>query len=287
MKKILLLLALSLGAARAGAQTAADSALLARPWAELPACDTTGRCIHKTYYVVADDSCRLRNFSVCFDTLRRAAMWVAYPLHPRYTEPVLRRTDRWRYDDLPDPVIRREVQPYILKGYDTPEYDRGHLLPSASRYLTREANEQTFLATNLVPQSAPLNRRHWADLEKAVRLMAPADTLYVVTGAHYADRTHITDRAGQQVAVPTHCYKVLLTTRRGDTGRAVAECGADELKAVGVWMENTPAGNVAARERLVPVRAVEERTGVVFFRNLPDSVARIVKAQCDPSLWAL
>lgn len=264
-----------------------SSALYDKAWAEQPAYVENDIYIYKTYYTtLSGSSVRVRNYSVCYDTEQRVARWVAYPLHSCYTNPSVDRTDAWSYDpNTQPPEIPRNVQQYIVESYGT-GYARGHQCPSADRYNTEATNEMTFYATNMMPQDYRFNSGLWATLESRVRSSMVRDTLYVVTGTSFDGRT-TTDRKGDRIGLPSHCWKVLLRTRSGNTGKPVAECSADELMGIGFWFENSASSNGSLRDYACSIAEVEERTGFSFFRNLPAEVAAEVKAQVNTSAWNL
>lgn len=222
--------------------------------------------------------------------------WVAYPVHYCYTTPSFERTNDWAFDPNDQlPEIPREDQQYILKGYGSYGYDRGHMLASATRYNTRATNAMTFYATNMMPQSSRFNQGIWATLEGKERDWGPErektggkylnyDTLYVVTGTEFLTDKTIDNRNGP-IAVPSHCWKVMLR-QRGNENRPISDFSADELKAVGFLFTNDSDGAATSlREAACTVEEIEELTGFTFFRNLDPDVAREVKGSYDPGDW--
>lgn len=201
-----------------------------------------------------------------------------------------------------------------LSGYWT----RGHLCMSSERGgANREINRQTFYPTNVAPQPDVANRSFgevWSCIESLIsgsndrsndisaddgasNRNIVADTLFVVAGCHYAhedwtefdssnDNESAVDPNRKTCVIPTHQFKVLLRTRSGVTGKRIAACEADELQAVGFWVETftqLDASSVGAvlREVAVPVARIEQLTGLILFPGVPASV----KEQYDPSDW--
>jgi endonuclease G len=200
----------------------------ATAWAELPEKKTDENFIYVSHFASLNNR-TVRNYSFCYDKTLHVAHWVAYPLHSVYRGSI-DRTDDFQYD----PKVDYSWQPNLAAGSYRGSYDRGHQLPSADRTATRELNLQTFYATNMTPQLNRLNQDMWANLEAKVRAQICNDTLYVVTGCYYANtNTTTTDRDGKVCPVPTNYFKVLLRTRTGTTGKRIADCSADELKASG------------------------------------------------------
>lgn len=263
-----------------------SSALYDRDWAEQPQYEEAADYIYKTYFTTLSASSHLvRNYSICYDTDKKVARWVAYPLHTCYTMPNVGRTDEWAYDpNDQQPEIPQSLQQYVIDSYGT-GYARGHQCPSADRYSTIATNEMTFYATNMMPQNSKFNSGVWGTLENKVRASIVRDTLYVVTGTWFGDSQTMTDRKGNRIGVPTDCWKVLLRTKKGNTGKRVQDCTADELIGIGFWMPNASSTDGSLAQYVVSIAEIEERTGFSFFHNLPDDVAAAVKQQNQPSDW--
>ena len=202
-----------------------------------------------------------------------------------YTTPSVGRTNAWSYDpNVQPPAIPESAQQYVEQGYGT-GLARGHQCPSADRYSTVPTNEQTFYATNMMPQNGDFNSGIWGTLESKVRENMVRDTLYVVTGTFFGDGRTTTDRRGNRIGLPSNCWKVLLRTRRGNTGKPVAECSADELIGIGFWFANDRSNPSSLRQCARSIAQIEELTGFTFFRNLAPEAAEAVKAQNDPADW--
>ncbi len=56
-----------------------------------------------------------------------------------------------------------------LNAYKHSGYDRGHLVASANQNLENIQNSETFLLSNMSPQTGELNQRIWRKLESAIR----------------------------------------------------------------------------------------------------------------------
>lgn len=270
-----------------------------RSWGEQPEYRSDDAYIYKTYYATFVSNQffpggKLRNYSVCYDVDRHISHWVAYPIFKKvYETPVLSRVNDFNYDPNDQlPVIPTRDQQYIGtggngRGYGAWGYDRGHMLPQASRYNNYEPNRMTYYGTNMMPQDGTLNQNIWATLEGKVRGwggLQTYDTLYVVTGAAFKS-TKTIDNANGPIAVPSHCWKVLLR-QRGNQNRQISQFKADELKAIGFVFTNDDAGAATSIESAVrSVKEIEELTGFKFFRNLDPAVADAVKSQKNLADW--
>lgn len=270
-----------------------------RSWGEQPEYRSDDAYIYKTYYATFVSNQffpggKLRNYSVCYDVDRHISHWVAYPIFKKvYETPVLSRVNDFNYDPNDQlPVIPTRDQQYIGtggngRGYGAWGYDRGHMLPQASRYNNYEPNRMTYYGTNMMPQNSTLNQNIWASLEGKVRDwggLQTYDTLYVVTGAAFKS-TKTIDNANGPIAVPSHCWKVLLR-QRGNQNRQISQFKADELKTIGFVFTNDDAGAATSIESAVrSVKEIEELTGFKFFRNLDPAVADAVKSQKNLADW--
>lgn len=262
-------------------------------WPELPA-ERQDEEIYYTRHLfcAADDSTRsVRNYTACYSRRYRCPLWVAAPQHASYRG-TAKRSGSFRFD----PTLPIDIQPLLSRSYG--DYTRGHLLASADRTATVEANRQTFYASNISPQlQAGFNAGNgaWNNLEAFVDRQVCADTLYVVTGCIFTDYTDSSGRTaeasvtvnrndGETVAVPTAFYKALLRTREGDTGRRVTECAASELKCAAFVVAHTSAkGRKPSVGDMMSIAELERLTGERLFANVPAAP----KADFSPRDWGL
>lgn len=224
---------------------------------------------------------RRRNYTLCYDATKRAAHWVAYPMHSIYLGSG--RVENWAYD----PKIAEADQPVLFKGYQNgTTWNRGHQIPNADRNATSEMQDQTFYFSNMTPQNGTLNQQAWARLESQVRGWRCSDTLYVVTGAYWANTTTTTkDNAGNACPTPTHYFKVLARTVKGNArtkGDRLGDYTASELMTIGFWVENK-SDQGEAKSWVKTVEEIETATGFAFFPTLPAKA----KQQNNPAQWGL
>lgn len=296
-----------------------------RAWAEQPSFKSGGNLAHKTYYTTLNDKRRVRNFSICYDLDKVCSRWVAYPAHNIYTSgrdyqvggTTAGRTNAWAFDDAvtqyksssnwstayeivstyvanldtyntyTNPIIPQKKQANIVGsngfGYG---YARGHMLPSADRYNTWNTNAQTCYATNIMAQDYDFNSASWGTLENKVRTKVCADTLFVVVGTLF-EKNQTISKNGRTISVPSHCFKMLLRTKKGNTKKNIADIkSADELMCIGFIFENNATGaNTSLSNAATTVAEIERRSGFSFYRNLDPAIADKVKSQCNFSEW--
>lgn len=260
---------------------------IAYPPAELPVYGTNDLVV--THYGSINGQ-RVRNYTLLFDRDKHAALWVAYPLHTCYRG-YSGRTEAWAADPLIDASFQALLygNPYCYYQ----DYSRGHQIPSGDRTVNDELNSHTFYASNMTPQNSSFNSGIWESLESKIRNNMCTDTLYVVTGCYFGDGYISTydgnyndsyDPAAKLCAVPTHYFKVILRTRSGNTGKAIGQCEASELKAIGFWLEHrNDYPETFSTDYCKSVEYIEQQTGFTFFPTVDDEV----KQQCTPSEWAL
>ena len=296
-----------------------------RAWAEQPAFQQGSSLVHKTYYTTLNDKRRVRNFSICYDLDKICSRWVAYPAHKIYTSgrdyevggTTAGRTNAWAFDDAVTQYAYSTnwssayeiVSTYLaeLDTYDTytnpiiPQskqadirfnsgigggYARGHMLPSADRYNTWNTNAQTCYSTNIMAQDYDFNSASWGTLENEVRNKVCADTLFVVVGTLFENNKTVS-KNGRTISVPSHCFKMLLRTKSGNTKKNISEIkSADELMCIGFIFENNATGaSTSLSNAAVSVAEIERRSGFKFYQNLDPSIADAVKSQCNFSQW--
>ena len=270
-----------------------SSIAFSREWAELPVCKEENNFIFNSHYGAMGTKSNARNYTYCFDPSVRASLWVAYPLHKSYTSGEGNRNNSsFGYD----PKVDEKLQANLGRGSYNGWYDRGHQLPAADRKCSQQMMDQTFYATNMTPQQYNFNQNKWGVLEGRVRNMVCSDTLYVVTGAYFGGQHHssidskTTDKSGNNCPTPTHYYKALLRTKKGNTGKRIDEItDASEVRAIVFWFEhqNTGDDTTITSADCITVAELEQITGFTFFPMLDDAIEAEVKSKKVASEWGV
>lgn len=255
-----------------------------KTWLEIPATMSSSamggvtlsnQWLHTFYYGSESDS--NRNYTVCYDKGKLTTYWVAYPLNSSHSGSA-GRNEAWAY--VSSSLLAESLQPNIKSGSyrssssgGTNNYSRGHLLPSNSRQNTVTMNEQTFLSVNLVPQiHTGFNGGVWQDLEAALQTLSKSDDLYIVTGTALQkgsneeidtmERTY--DQSGKEIAVPRYFYKVVLKVNSASSPSSAS--------AIGFWFTNKSHSGTSYEAFAMSVDEIEQKLGMDFFVNLPDTV---------------
>lgn len=238
------------------------------------------------------------NYCLEYDPVAHHSRWVAFRFDAVTRQSNVGRSSEPFMDDPSIPSIyhigyHSFGQTYYdlqgqLQKLPSRQFDRGHICASADRYLSREANEQTFLMSNMSPQMSNFNSPYWSSFENYVQKRSRdasfADTLYVVKGGTLSDGQilgHIARQNGARVVIPRYYFMALL------------KCKNDAYSALAFWMEhrdygiNEPLSNREISEKVISIDQLEELTGIDFFPNLPDNVESVVESAVFKSGWGL
>lgn len=158
-------------------------------------------------------------FAILHNGSTRTPMFVAQHLNQALVADAdEKRTNRFYADARLPRAERAELSDYKGSGYS-----RGHMAPAADMP-TAQAMAQSFSLANMVPQSIKQNSGPWARIEKDTRHYASRarGDVFIITGPVYAP--HPTTVGNNQVAVPTHLYKLVYDAQ---TNRAWAHWQAN------------------------------------------------------------
>lgn len=221
---------------------------------------------------------KARNYTVCYSAEHHCPVWVAAPRHSMY-EGSANRTNAYGKD----PDIPSSIQ-YNSKNTGG-GCNKGHMLGSAERTSSTATNKQVFYYTNIAPQySGTFNTGGggWNTLEDWVDGQVCSDTLYVVIGAYFETFTDGNGYTGSpktisfggrdDVTRPSMYYYLLMRTKKGNTGKALSECSASEIKcAAFVRSHETPKGTKVSADEMMSVSELEKITGFTYFPNVPNA----------------
>lgn len=194
-------------------------------------------------------------FTLSYNNTRGTLNWVAWrttaaDLGERRERPLFR-------PDMSLPPNFRRVQYYDYSGSG---YDRGHMVPAADRFADEARMNETFLMTNIVPQTDDLNQFVWNKLESYVRgTVRRRSDAYMIAGV-YGERHRIRDR----VTVPTNIWKVVVLLPPG--GNDITEA----TRIIAVDIPNIDGiSETRWQQYVTTVRAIEQKTGYDLFSHLP------------------
>ena len=210
-------------------------------------------------------------YSMSYNRSRGESNWVAWHIDAGD----LGDEDRGNF--RPDPALPADWQ--IGPGdYRGSGYDRGHVCPSGDRTSSRADNDATFYMSNMLPQTAELNRAVWADLENALRdIVRQGNEIYVVAGGSGNADTI----AGGKVVVPKICWKValILPAGKNDLQRINAQTRVLAVAMPNVAEQKLKDGDW--RNYIVTTKKLSDAIKINFFAALSPSVRTALEAKKD------
>jgi len=219
--------------------------------------------------------------AISYNADRGTPNWVSWHLTDEWVGS-LTRVDTFRADpEVPPTWYRVLGSDYFGSGFD-----RGHNVPNADRdkETSIPINQATFLMTNMLPQAPDNNQGPWANMENDLRLLLPANELYIVMGGAGTGGTgsngFATTIANGHVTVPAQTWKVVLILPKA-SGDDVARVTAS-TRTLAVLMPNVQGiRNNDWEDYIVTVDHVESVTGYDFFPNVPDAIEASIESGTD------
>ncbi len=214
---------------------------------------TTGAIVNHAYY------------SLSYSETHEQAEWVAYELMKQH----LRKNDFERPYFVEDRSVKTKSANY--KNYKNSGYDRGHLCPAGDRGFDYDAYHETFLTSNISPQNHEFNAGIWNRLEQKVRFWAVKyDGVYVITGGVLKNGLKVIGE--EEVSVPQEFYKIVID---------VSEEG---YKAI-AFLIPSRSTDKSFYEYTVTIDAIENKTGIDFFSNLPQDIEKELESSNNMKHW--
>lgn len=198
---------------------------------------------------------------------RRNPAWVSFSISNITIAQTLKRPATF----LTDTRTRSQVTHH---DYTNSGYDRGHMAPNyaiATRY-GHEAQRETFLLSNISPQSPNLNRFWWRKLEEleANDLAVRLERVWVLTGPVFKVSG---EKLRSGVEIPTSFYRIILDEENG-VPRVLAFVAPQTL-----------TGREPLTDYLATVREIEGQTGLDFFPSLPREVQDRMETVRAQGMW--
>lgn len=206
---------------------------------------------------------RRKGYTTSYNRRTKQPDWVAWRLTKQHTYGDNRRDFMEFHEDMEVSAPRATDNDYFRSGYD-----RGHMCPSGDNKWDAEAQEQSFLFTNVCPQNHFLNKEEWNDLEIQCRRWARRyGEVYIACGPLF-EGDDIKKIGRNKVHVPTGFFKVVLAKGK-------------RPKAIGYIFENRRG----SQGRVCTVDEIEDLTGMDFFSPLDDKIEEQVEAYANIRQW--
>jgi endonuclease G, mitochondrial len=203
-----------------------------------------------------------------YDEIRKNPAWVCYQIFKDEIEKGPKRPSRFRVDSRTKSKVSHD-------DYTHSGYDRGHMAPNyaiALRYGV-EAQNQTFLMSNIVPQSPDLNQGPWRELEEAIGLHYANDygEVWVITGPIYDSSVEVL-KSG--VEIPDAFYKIVIDQLSDGQWRALA-----------FIMPQTIDRKANFPNYLESIDEIERVSGFDFMSEFDDGLEARLESQKSVRVW--
>ena len=210
-----------------------------------------------------------KGYSVGYDDSLPSPRWSSYRVFP-YQDVHLERPSSFKSDVRT--TARVTTAEFVRSGYD-----RGHLSPNyaISVCYGEEAQKETFLLSNIVPQVHALNAGLWKDLEQRIvrRYVERYGTVWVQVGPVF------TEPAAQKVGrIPVPAAFWMVVSEYEETTRG--------LRAIAFLIPHEETWRDRELTRyVVSIRKVETLTGLDFFPKLPKATQDRLESTPAPRAW--
>jgi endonuclease G len=182
-------------------------------------------------------------YVISYNRNRRAPNWVAWKLEDRDMGKVKRTNNFTKDPDLDQYLARmNEGTAVDFNEYNGSCFERGHQIPSADRTDSTANNEETFMMSNMIPQTPYLNEVVWNHLEQYTRELVKnqGKKIYAIAGPVY-DLDYGKVGPKKDIPVPSKDFKILIVLEAGQTP---ADINAN-TQVIAALMPNTLANGVA------------------------------------------
>lgn len=238
------------------------------------------------------------NFCVGYNTRLKSNCWTAFKLYNGFSSNNKNwNRNKWKQGETfngyggtgdpfqPDPVLPENIR-LNSENYDDWRYQRGHILGSADRLNSREANGQTFYMSNILPQMKSFNEQGiWWNLENFIRNTYDAssfrDTLYIVKGGTVSAGKYTMVGSNNHLVCPSYFYMAILAYAKKYSNTNGG------YFAIAFWMEHKTNTDAVSSKYAITIDELEKRTGIDFFCNLPDDIENAIEKSYYLSDWRL
>lgn len=221
----------------------------------------------QSYHPIPDDTKQFVihcYYCLQYNSQEKQADWVHHLLTFERCHGDIDRDDDFR----PDPQIKNGPS---LDDYSKSGYDRGHLCPAADNNWSSQAMSESFLLSNMSPQTPSFNRGIWQQVESLVRNWTNFyDTLYVTTGPIFKNNIGFIGR--NKITIPGFYYKAILGVKDR------------EYSAVGFILANEKS-DLEPFNFAVSIDKIEEETGINFFPQLPEQLQEEIESTFIVDEW--
>jgi endonuclease G len=203
-----------------------------------------------------------------YDSLKKNPRWTSWELTKSWLGNV-DRTDRWIKDGALSFTQAAD------SDYSGSGYQRGHICPSADRTRTTTDNQNTFLFTNVVPQTAESNTAVWAGLENQERTLARTNHVFITVGQIYEGAPK---SIGRGVRVPSSMFKVIVVMQGA---HPLPSEVTESTRVIAVEIPNTHSVSGSWTRYKTSLDAIERKTGFKLLSDVDPDVHDALATKID------
>lgn len=223
------------------------------------------------HYNISQDDVKHKAYILSFSEKFNLPNWVAWRLTAKHVDGPVKIFKNYQVDNKVIPFAR--VEPNALSGSG---YEYAQMCPAEDNQWDPVAMQESFLMSNICPQTRELHNGVWKRLEKKCRRWAQKEgCIYICCGPifeSYDSLRYIIPKNGPSVAIPKAFFKVVLSLNPG------------KEKAIGFYFRNDSSRQTMG-EAVRSVDEIEEMMGFDFFDKLSDELENIIETYNKLSLW--
>ena len=160
--------------------------------------------------------------------------------------------------------------------YTSSGYDRGHMAPNyaiGTRF-GAQAQEETFLMSNVCPQRHRLNAGLWKDMETRIvdNYTGRYGQVWVIDGPIFGAEDRMV-RLHNKVPVPEAFYMIVIQQHEGG------------VRAEGIIIDQEAPASGSLNNYVVSIGDIEHRTGLNFFPKLEAQAQSLIETRSGTDLW--
>lgn len=196
-------------------------------------------------------------YAVNYNYQTKVAYFVAEVIKPELlVSKAVSRKDDFREDPEIPAQFRVTLKDYVGSGLD-----RGHMAPAANFTYDAGVMSESFLLSNMMPQSPGNNRGIWKYLEENTRYWASKyGHLNVITGTIFDANS---PTMGNGVKVPSFVYKIVIDKNRN--------------KTIAFLFPNQKLDPKDMEKYIVSIGEIEDYTGINFSPEMPEQLKSLEK----------
>lgn len=206
-------------------------------------------------------------YTCSYNNEKRQANYVAWSLTKARTYGEGKREPQF-YED---PTIEKENRA-LLSDYYNSGMSRGHMCPAADNKWNAQAMAESFMLTNICPQTYTLNGEDWEHLESFCRRYVRKNhtVLHIICGPIYTSDP--ARRRRRRLYVPDKFFKTIVCLDKGDErGIGFIYDNNDETHPMSYYVQS--------------IDQVEKLTGLDLYNKLDKKLQQRIEAQANFKDW--